>query len=61
MFQQAFDLLLENYPRIARQDLDEVRELIALTFGFQRSFYEAKLGRRAFAGRPGATRRGSEA
>jgi len=62
MFQQAFDLLLENYPRIARQDLDEVRELMALTFGFQRSFYEAKLGgRRVFAGGPGTAPRASEA
>ncbi|MCP4594623.1 MAG: hypothetical protein GY842_28155 [bacterium] len=56
MFHQAFDLLLESHSRIARQDLDEVRELMALTFGLQQSFYEAKLGKRAFVGQPGTTR-----
>ncbi len=46
MLQQAFDLLLESYPRVARQDLDEVKELMTLTFVLQRRFYEQQLDQR---------------
>ncbi len=61
MLQQAFDLLLESYPRVARQDLDEVQELMASTFVLQRRFYEKQLGRRGLAGGPGTSLRPSEA
>jgi tetratricopeptide (TPR) repeat protein len=40
----ALDLLLDTYPRVARQDLGEIHELIAATFQLQKSYYEARLG-----------------
>ncbi len=61
MLQQALDLLLESYPRVARQDLDEVRELMTLTFVLQRRFYEEQLEQRSLARGPGAALRPSEA
>ncbi len=59
MLQQAFDLLLESYPRVARRDLDEVKELMTLTFMFQRRFYEEQLDQRDLG--PGTALRPSEA
>ncbi|HEX9736318.1 MAG TPA: hypothetical protein VGG06_30510 [Thermoanaerobaculia bacterium] len=39
LLQDAFELLLETYPRVARQDLDEVHGLMASTFDLQRRHY----------------------
>lgn len=39
----AIDLLLENYARVPRQDLDEMKELILATFQLQRQYYEEQL------------------
>ncbi len=61
MLQQAFDLLLESYPRVARRDLDEMKELMTLTFVLQRRFYEEQLRQRSLARGPGTTLRPSEA
>ncbi len=61
MLQQAFDLLLESYPRVARQDLDEVKELMTLTFVLQRRFYEEQLDQRSLGHGPGPALRPSEA
>ncbi len=52
---------MECYPRVARQDLDEVKELMTLTFVLQRRFYEEQLGQRRLASGPGAALRPSEA
>lgn len=43
LLQEAFELLLETYPRVARQDLDEVHGLMTSTFDLQRRHYEARL------------------
>ncbi len=40
---EALDLLLESYPRVSRRDLDEVHELIKLTFDFQAHHYKSLL------------------
>ena len=40
---EALELLLETYPRVARQDLDEIHELIDSTFQLQQRYYEARL------------------
>jgi len=40
---EALDLLLESYPRVSRRDLDEVHELIKLTFDFQARHYKSLL------------------
>lgn len=42
-YSDALDLLLENYPRVSRRDLDEMHELIARTFELQRRHYESLL------------------
>jgi hypothetical protein len=43
LLQEAFELLLDTYPRVARQDLEEVHGLMASTFELQRRHYEARL------------------
>ncbi|HVC94181.1 MAG TPA: hypothetical protein VND64_10850 [Pirellulales bacterium] len=43
LLSEAIDLLLESYPRVPRRDLDELHELIKLTFDIQAHHYKSLL------------------